>query len=68
MTVPLTTQPTAAHAAASALALHWYTQEASVEPPPEYVNLGEVWEWLYCAWAAGGVQMYVHRNTTREEE
>ena len=46
VTVPPTTQPTAAHAAASALALHWYSQEASVGPPPEPTNLVEVRLWV----------------------
>ena len=50
---PLTTQPTAAHEAASALALHWYTQEASVEPP-EPKNLVDVWLWLYVRGRRGG--------------
>ena len=52
--VPLTTQPIAADARRSALALHWYTQEASVEPL-ELSNLFEAWLWLYCA-GGGRVQ------------
>ena len=54
VTFPLTTQPTAAHTAASGLALHWYTQDASVDPPPEYRNLVGMWGWLYACARGGG--------------
>ena len=64
VTVPLTTQPTAAHAAASALAVHWYTQEASVEEVAPYPNLVQVWLWLDAQGGADVVKPYVQTNTT----
>ena len=50
VTVPLTTQPTAAHAAASALALHSYTQERLTEPP----DAANLWVNVVVDWRAEG--------------